>query len=546
MRSHQKTRPDAAFWVVVHAWLDACGIRINRNYLKEEITTHPDYPSLLSIIDLLDSGGMAYRAIHADNTYIHTFNYPLLAHIRRPGDERMSIISNAAEWDQHEEITRYWSGIVIYPERNARWENPQHAMYNQREKKNRFIKAGFLLTGLVLLLLTIGRMGQLFPAVFGFLSLTGLTLSLLALGTELGFRNDLVKQVCGAISAGGCEQVLKSRFARGLGGITPADASVLYFGSQYILYIISGFQPLFSQGIYLFAFAGVAVAASSIYLQAVKLKQWCALCLAIVTVLVLQGILAWNGWRAFTDRATGDFLPELIFMAVLFFLTLVLLPLKQLLKANKRDELKLAELKKWKQDAELFLIQWRQEQKADTTTWKNDLLLGSSAAPLLITVACNPYCGPCSTTHHQLDELLTRQGDKVKMQIRLVFPAEDAYDRKTIAVKALLQRANAAKSKQELQLMLTDWFAWMDYDEWVVKWQPDQDINVDSIMRQHYQWVEDCRIAHTPTLFINGQKLPGKYTLDDLVLLVPALTALSDNEMNTINANENYSNFLDR
>src|ERR1700738_5373847 len=84
--------------------LHSCDIKANRNYLKEEITTHPDYPSLLSVIDFLDTGGMAYKAIIADPTYIHEFNYPLLAHIKKPGDERMHIIPDATEWDKQKEI----------------------------------------------------------------------------------------------------------------------------------------------------------------------------------------------------------------------------------------------------------------------------------------------------------------------------------------------------------------------------------------------------------------------------------------------------------
>jgi hypothetical protein len=103
-------------WQTVHQWIGLCGNKVSKNYLKEEITTHPDYPTLISVADLLDSGGMKYKALRADASYIHEFNYPLLAHIQQPGLEYMHIVPNAAAWDDQIDITQHWSGIVLFPD----------------------------------------------------------------------------------------------------------------------------------------------------------------------------------------------------------------------------------------------------------------------------------------------------------------------------------------------------------------------------------------------------------------------------------------------
>ena len=68
-------------------WLAAVGVKTNATYTKEAIATHPDYPAMTALSDFLDSGGMAYDAVQADASYIHEFNYPLLAHIKQPGNE---------------------------------------------------------------------------------------------------------------------------------------------------------------------------------------------------------------------------------------------------------------------------------------------------------------------------------------------------------------------------------------------------------------------------------------------------------------------------
>ena len=114
-------------------------------------------------------------------------------------------------------------------------------------------------------------------------------------------------------------------------------------------------------------------------------------------------------------------------------------------KTNNTNKQQLSQLKKWKTDAGLFITQWKNEPACDTTIWQNDLVLGDPAAPLLITIACNPYCGPCAKAHMQLDDLLHRFADKVKVQIRLLCNAEVETDMRTIAVKASLQKEKDLK-----------------------------------------------------------------------------------------------------
>jgi uncharacterized membrane protein/thiol-disulfide isomerase/thioredoxin len=523
VKRYQKTTAPTEFWMVVHTWLDACGVRTNKNYIKEEITTHPDYPSLLSVIDLLDAGGMAYRAIHSDPSYITDFNYPLLAHIKKPGEERLHLISDAAEWDKQKDITAHWSGIVVYAEKGAHWDNAENNAYNRRETRNSLTGIGFALAGFGLLILSISHTTYLPTSLFGLLSLLGLAFGLFALGAELGFQNPVVKQVCGAVGAGGCEKVLKSRYAKGFAGVSPADAAVLYFSAQYAFFLWSSFEGIDLQSLYVFALAGTAVAVLSVLVQAFTLKQWCALCLGIAGVLILQGGIAVLAISGSQVPVSGGYLPMTIFLAMALICSLILFPVKHLISSNIAYKLKLAELKKWKLDADLFFLQWQQQPETDSTVWDKDLLIGDPHAPVLITVACNPYCGPCSKEHKQLEALLGRVGDKVKVQLRLTFDLEAADDRRSVAARAILQRANVARNNGELRQMLADWFDWMDFGKWAKKWQPDDNADVSRQMRMHSNWIEGSKISYTPTVFINGKRLPGKYSLSDISPLIPQL-----------------------
>lgn len=509
----------AELWRTVYTWLKACGNSPNHNYCKEEITTHQDYPSLLPVIDFLDSGGMAYKAIKADISYIQEFNYPLLAHIKQPGDERIHIIYNYLEWEKQKDITKHWTGITVYPEKNAHWENEQNLVYHRKEKITNMITGAIVIAGLILLGWSILQVKSFLISSFGALSFVGIIISLLVLGAELGFQSQIVKQVCGAVSEGGCEKVLKSEYAKGYAGITPADISVLYFATQFIIYEVGCWFPSLLGNIFFLALAGIPIILLSIYSQAVKIKQWCALCLGIVAVLILQCIVSFPLYKNVNLTYQGS----ILFCLLLFTLGLPFLYIKSLIKTNNQNNLKLAEFKKWKYDGNLFVSQWEHEQQVDMTVWEKDILLGNPDARLQITVACNPYCGPCASAHKHIDNLLNRFTDKLKVQVRFFCPPNDENNKLTIAVKGILQKAFIIQTNKELQEMLTDWFDWMDFDKWANKWKPNTNTNISDRLKLHSYWIEQSKIGFTPTFFINGRKLPGRYTIADLEILIPQL-----------------------
>ena len=516
-----KLKPAGELSDTAYQWLSGAGIKLNVDYCKEEITTHPDYPALTSLTDFLESGGMEYDAVQADASYINEFRYPLLAHIKQPGNVYLHLLKDVTAWDTEKEITKDWSGIALYAAENATWQNDENDEKQKQALKNTLIAIGFLTAGIALFVASIFFYPYILINLFGFLSLAGLAISIAALGTELGYQSKLVKEVCGTVGKGECEKVLKSKFAKGIAGITPSDASVIYFAAQFIFYTIGCFYAPDFAAIFAIALAGIAVAVWSIYTQAVKLKEWCAICLGIAAILVLQALL--SGWYFTNTHTTLTFSSFFLFGLLAILLTLLFMPVKKLIKSNSNLKQEADAFKKWKSDAALFLALWEKEPTCDNTIWGNDLIIGNANAPIRITVACNPYCGPCAKAHVELDKLVEKYGDKVCVQVRLLCIATNIEDKITIAVNAILQQAEIIKSKNELKEMLSDWFEWMDYEKWKMKWKINNELNVSDFIMKHETWMEEMAIAHTPTFFINGKKLPGRYEIKDLDKMIPQM-----------------------
>ncbi len=516
-------KPANELWLTAYYWLQLTGQQINKKYSRQEISTHPDYPALTSLTDFLDAGGMAYNAVQADASYIHEFNYPLLAHIKQPGNEQIHIINKPTDWDAQKELTQHWSGVVIYPEPGSRWQHKDHETYSKIEKSNKLNAMLLFSAAFIITVLAIVNNPVFSYAIMGCLSLAGLLISILITATELGVQNSLVKQVCGAVSKAGCDGVLKTSYAKGVAGLTTGDIAMVYFASQWIMLIAAAFNPFLYNGLLLFCLPGLLVAGWSIYLQAFKIKQWCALCLGLVAVLLLQFLTATvvlTAANTIVLNATG----LLLFTGLLVLIALLLYPVKQLLKMNDSNAQKATELKKWKWDAALFLSQWQNEPAIDASIWQNDLIIGNAAAPVKITVACNPYCGPCAKTHKALDEILERHPGKLSVQMRFLCNAANLKDKRTVAVAAMLTKATELKNNNELQTMLSDWFTYMNYEKWVSRWLPTTNRDIWVQLQQHEQWVNDNNIDFTPTFFVNGKKLPGRYGLPELEMLLPQLT----------------------
>jgi thiol-disulfide isomerase/thioredoxin len=250
-------------------------------------------------------------------------------------------------------------------------------------------------------------------------------------------------------------------------------------------------QPAFFTLLPFLSVAGIAIACVSIYSQAFLIKQWCALCIGMAAILALQGVQSFFLIRILYPASV------FFFSLILFSLSLILFPVKLLVKNILSAGPRLSELKKWKSNFDLFVLQLKNGKTVDTTVWENDLLIGDVHSPVLITVVCNPFCHPCAAAHKQLEEMLNHFQGKIAVQLRLLCNPEIEKDKRTAAVRSLLQKALQINN-DELQCMLADWFEWMDHEKWNHKWKPDERLGVDHLVNKHRAWIKEAGVNHTP------------------------------------------------
>jgi protein-disulfide isomerase len=514
-------------WQTSLQWLKACGFNANKKFIESELTAHPDYPALTSLVDMLDAGGFEYNAVSTDLSYKNEFTYPLLAHIRRGADEQgLLLIKDAGEWDTNTALKESWSGVLVMPEKGAVWQHPDNeaAIKKERQLSNTNYAAAAVIA--LLVMATLAQQPGIYYSIFTILSAAGLIVAWLTFNTELGVQSKLVKQVCNSVNPeGGCDKVLKSNQAKGVWGVTPADASLAWFVVQFGAVVAALWLPglaTFAVTAAQFALLGIAAAAWSLISQKFVVKQWCALCLSIAAVLVLQFGLA----LLTPGIAAGLAIKEaaLYGTAILATLFLVIQPLKRLIKSSIKQGTLQQQLKKWQQDANVFNGLSQQQEAVDISPWANDLQLGNAAAPVQLTIACNPYCGPCAKAHATIDALLHKQAKNIGVTVRFTANTKIKDDKRTNAVRLMLQECNG-KSPAEKAAILHNWFTHMNEEKWLQQYNPNRSLDVEDILKQHENWAEAANIQFTPTFFVNGRQMPGQYKIEDLAVLLPQLSA---------------------
>jgi protein-disulfide isomerase len=184
------------------------------------------------------------------------------------------------------------------------------------------------------------------------------------------------------------------------------------------------------------------------------------------------------------------------------------------LKVQQLQPLK-QQLRQFKYNTKLFnkLINDQPKYAQPDEEWS--IVLGNAEANHVITMVTNPYCPPCSKTHKLLDELL---GQKDDIQARIVFTAQNTEDDLKTPISRHLMALNELPDKTKVKQALHDWYEQKqkNYEAWAKAYPVTLNgVEYNKIDKQK-DWCQMAEVTATPTLLLNGYRLPELYQLPDL------------------------------
>jgi thiol-disulfide isomerase/thioredoxin len=353
----------------------------------------------------------------------------------------------------------------------------------------------------------------LVAAGFLLLKLSGLGISGLILWREIDKDNPVVQKLCSGGGNTDCNTVLDSdTFKLVKGAISPGSLSFAYFfaGSLLLLTQISSLSVL--PTLAWLSLATLPVVVISFYYQAFRIKNWCRLCLILITVLVLEMALA-SAQQVYQYPID---LPAVAAFAFLFIATLLgWIYLKPILDAKDKHYSYKRNLKKLKSDPVIFDSLLSRSKKINNPTWDLGILLKNESPRYQVIKVCNPYCGPCSEAHPELEGLL--EEGIIDLQI-IFFPNNSTDDLHAKTISHLLA-INSKGDPKVMQEALDIWYAAekKDYAVFAGRYPMNGELNQQQEkLLAMKAWCEKEGITHTPTFFINGHQLPEEYSIADI------------------------------
>jgi uncharacterized membrane protein/glutaredoxin len=513
-------------------------IPITAHTLKEQLEQNPYFPNLYSLRNVFDKLSIANEAYNINKEELQQFQPPFIAYynnsitgkdfilVTEQTNREISYISEKKKVNKvsREQFLNDFQEIVFVAEPNSNSGDKDYSKKLKKEKLLIFKRKALIAGGIFLLILSlifcVSNLSQGYLLTWASLiliKLLGIATTILLLIYDIDRNNNFVRNICTVGKQANCDAVLGSKDSKIL-GISWGEIGFFYFLATTFFILLP--QIIFSDKIAWLQIASITVSPYilfSIYYQWRVVKQWCPLCLMAQAVLLME--LIWsvaNYWK-------HPVLPIASFPIFISIAFCIILPIVAwysikpiIVKAKMALSFKAA-YRRLLYNPSIF-NQLLQQQVIVPDGWQQlGITIGNPSAANTIIKVCNPYCNPCAKAHAVLEEIIQHNSD---INLKIIFTATNDYnDRGNKPVKHLLAIA-AVKEMAYTQQAVDDWYLAdkKDYEIFAQKYSISdtelyqQELKIDAMTK----WCKEAKIIATPTIFINGKKLPETYNIDEL------------------------------
>lgn len=524
-------------------WVDLLQVPVTYTTILHTLEEHPDYPSLLSISDSLQSWGIESAGVKVSYDQLINLPAPFLVHFKNNQlflitEAKDSFITYLNEKNKKAQLPKNeflekWDGIALAPLlpplggfKGGRVETGYRKKRRQEILQQTSIPIALFIAFVLTIITGMGTfhhsgLQAIFPFLLSVVLLAGVIVSGLLLWYEIDKQNPLLQKICTAGKHTNCSAVLQSGASKLWGILTWSEVGFAYFTGGFFSLLLSGFNPAIAEIVAWLNVLAVPYIFFSVYYQWRVAKQWCVLCLTVQSLLLAGFIICLTGkyYTVLPSAISVQHITLLIFSYLLpLFLWKQIKPLWLKARDGRLYKLQLLRLK---HDPRIFeALLPKQKNISQEEIQSLGIVLGNPRAKHTLVKVCNPYCGPCARAHPEIEIILENNPD---VQARIIFTAtEDEKDIRSKPVKHLMainEKGDAGLTKQALD----DWYLApkKDYEAFANKYplngellKQGEKLNVMS------EWCEKTGISFTPTFFVDGFQLPEMYSVNDLRYLL--------------------------
>ncbi len=482
---------------------------------EDAFQSHPNYPSLFAVTDTLDLLQIENIAARVDQSQFGELPDTFLSLMEVDNQEQFVLVSKkgATVTVQAENLKKtsfsteafcaLWDGVVLAVEEN----DAAVAIFQKRWFSGNWV---YLFLGLTLAALFLFHHPITAAAVLYLTtSLLGLMVSILIVQEKIGTANDLSKKICDGLNTS-CDSVINSSSGHINKWISFSDLPLLFFGVNTASLL---FDPV-SSVVYIgfFSLLSVPVLLYSIWLQKTKIRKWCALCLLVSFLVMVQGIyIAWN------FNYTAFYLPDgyYYFLTGLFF-TAFWLYVKPIIETHTASQQKLNQLTRFKRNSAVFEALSKEVVDAYDLETLNGIRFGEKDAPVHLVLFLSPSCSHCHKAYEETKKLFVKFPEKFSFTLHFNINPEN----KDNPYRAVVQQMLAIDQHDESMAIeaIDDWHIHqMPLNNWLKKWERVCDlVAIDQQINENYLWCAKNDFNYSPVKLVNGKLFPDGYEISEL------------------------------
>lgn len=478
---------------------------------EDLFSSHPNYPSLYAITDSLSLLGIENLAIKIPKEQF--IELPEIFLTLYKGElvllsKKNDLITILDEKGKKSKLTldlfiRDWDQIIIAVE-------PNSEKGIGLKKTSKWVLLGLPILLLIFFSLLLNGYSISSTLLLG-LSVLGLALSVLILQEKFGIKTELVSKFCNMNQETSCDSVIKSNESQITSWLSFTDLPLLFFGSNLLSLLLS---PIFSVSI----ISGLSLLAIpflvySVWIQKVKIKKWCLLCLAVSGVVLLQGVFfVFNSYNVDSFISSG--LTTYLFSLTLIFSGWFLI--KPVLDRETKATKEVKELKRFKRNFKIFKSLTQEVGSKNDFSKLKGIEFGNFDAGINISLFLSPSCGYCHKAFSDACELYKKNPENIYLKIMFNVNPENEQNKYKIIVQNLLYINSVDPNKAKEALI--DWHInEIGLDSWKEKWGSDvHDMIINNEMYDQYNWCAENEFNYAPVKIINTRLFPNEYEIADM------------------------------
>lgn len=481
----------------------------------------PQYPSLLSVANILDYLHISYRAVQMDFSTLETSKLDCLVHIENNYHSSFAIIEN-----MESDVVTYYDGdmhTVSTKDFEERWSKIAilvTAPTSQRSFLGNHKKSLYVIMNIILGALFIFIKFQSFLwIIFALVLYIGISLSFHLMKIEAD--KNYYSKFCQVNSKINCRKVIINPLRIFSFQISLAECNFVVYVSALTACLLASKETIVYIQLYmsLFSLCLFPLLLFLIAYQFFILKHWCLLCLCLSSIYIMMGCY-FMYYRVHLIDSLLFYKEILSIVLFALFIALVILQLSKKhlnsLVQYKREKVSLLTLKRNRSIIRQFLC----KKKYIDLDYENAISLGDQSSSMIITTIISPYCPYCKAVVKEMFNLLDNYSVKWVIIWDGMISLQNQYINNQQLYWEELYKIDKYKFISRLQ-------GFTKTDKYIL---PDCDVSEQTklFFYNRLDLLRQSKIDKNPTVLINGKILSEYYGVSDFKYILSDILEMNE------------------